>query len=326
MQLCRGETPGPTRCRFLPHLQWVLFCAHVNVADCMMFWLCVLVRIVANPLSNVLQKVLAQRAASPHFIICATHGLLSLVCIPVLLLYPPPLVGEFWWNMGLGSLLTVAGNVLIVAALRRADLSLLGPVNSYKAVISLVPGMILLHEFPDPAGFVGILLIVAGSLLIVSQPGHGVHRVFARLWSDRGVQFRLAAVVLSATEAVFMKKALLASSAQTTFAVWCVLGFVVSLVVVLSWSKRLPIQREMVILRGSWPTYALLSLTTGLMQLCTAITFNNLQVGYSLALFQTSTLIAVFLGHTIFHEPHFIRRIAGAVVMALGAAFIVMAR
>src|SRR5271163_454276 len=127
----------------------------------MILSLCILIRIVANPFSNVFQKLLTRRGAHPLFIICAVHGLLTLVCIPLYLIDLPPLSSEFWWTMALCSLFTVSGNVLIVYALKRSDLSVLGPINAYKSVVSLVPGIIFLNEIPDLLGLVGIALIVA---------------------------------------------------------------------------------------------------------------------------------------------------------------------
>ena len=41
----------------------------------------ILVRIVANPLSNVFQKQLTQRTAEPLFITMATYGFLTLACL-----------------------------------------------------------------------------------------------------------------------------------------------------------------------------------------------------------------------------------------------------
>lgn len=52
-------------------------------------------------------------------------------------------------------------------------------------------------------------------------------------------------------------------------------------------------------------------------------TFKQLQVGYSLALFQLSTLISVFLGYRYFQEGNIRRRLLGSLVMVVGAALIV---
>lgn len=51
-----------------------------------------------------------------------------------------------------------------------------------------------------------------------------------------------------------------------------------------------------------------------------------MQVGYTLALFQTSTLLTVLLGWKVFKEPHLARRLTGAAIMAAGATVILLSR
>ncbi|MEO8522975.1 MAG: EamA/RhaT family transporter, partial [Acidobacteriota bacterium] len=58
-------------------------------------------------------------------------------------------------------------------------------------------------------------------------------------------------------------------------------------------------------------------------QLATLLAFGVMQVGYSLALFQLSALVSVFLGYRYFHERHTRRRLLGAAIMVAGAALIV---
>jgi drug/metabolite transporter (DMT)-like permease len=65
-------------------------------------------------------------------------------------------------------------------------------------------------------------------------------------------------------------------------------------------------------------------MTTGLMQSCTLITLGSLPVGVALALYQTSSILTVLLGHAVFREPHLRRRLGGAMVMAAGAAILVL--
>ncbi len=290
----------------------------------MTIWLCVLVRIVANPCSNVFQKVLTRKAADPLFIICATHGLLSLTCLPLVLLFPPPASADFWLNISACAALAVAGNVLLVRAVRLSDLSVLGPINAYKPVISLIPGLILLHEVPGLVGLTGIALVVAGSCGLVDRGGAGGGGL-ARLWQDRGVQYRVAALVLTATEAVFLKRAMLASSWVTAFAVWSVLGFAVSLAAV-GMLLGGGLRHEFGVLRGSKRAYLSLFVTTGLMQLCTLATLEWLHVGSTLALFQTSAVLSVVLGYRVFQERHYRRRLIGSAVMVAGAALVVLGR
>jgi drug/metabolite transporter (DMT)-like permease len=306
-----------------------------------MIWLCVAVRIVANPFSNVFQKLLTRQSANPFAIIGITHALLSLACSPALLFFPLPQAADFWTSIAICALLAVAANGLIVQALSLSDLSILGPINAWKPVVSLVPGMLLLREFPGWMGMCGIALIIGGSYLIVGGSPRKVSKSFhGRFLLDRGVQCRFAALVLSAVEAVLLKRALLASSATATFAWWSILGSAVSGVAIAGLigagklnspvvgnqrtTTTIELQHVAGVFQQSWSRYLLLATTTGLMQFCTIVTLDRIQVGSALALFQTSALISVFLGSKVFDEPHFLRRMAGTLVMVAGAVLTIL--
>lgn len=285
--------------------------------------LVVVARIFANPLSNVFQKQLAQRSAEPLFVIVATHGLLTVVAVPFLFTRPLGALGAaFWGNMLTAAGLAVAGNALLVYALRSADLSVLGPINAYKSILSLLLAVVLIGEVPNLFGLAGVALIVAGSFFVIDRvPGQARASAFRQFTRDPGVQLRFAALVCSATEAVFLKRALLLSSPVTTFLLWAAVGFPVA-------AAAFALLRggagpELTRLRREWRTFLWLAGTTGLMQVTTLLTFETLQVGYSLALFQFSTLVTVYLGHRYFQEGHVRRRLLGSIVMVIGAILIV---
>jgi drug/metabolite transporter (DMT)-like permease len=290
----------------------------------MLLTLIVLCRIITNPVSNAFQKLLTIRRADPLFVIFATHAGLSILCLPFLLAMQPHLSETFLLNMTASAFLAVSGNALLVQAVKLSDLSLLGPVNAYKPIISLIPGMILLHEFPHGMGLVGMGLIVAGSYFVVDKAVDQPRRnVFIRFFTDRGVQYRFAAMALSAVEAVFLKKAVLESTASVTFACWSVFGFIVSLPAIALFLRR-RVSREFRLARSVMPTYLALILTAGLTQLCTILVLHGFQVGYSLALFQTSTLISVLLGYRLFKERNILERLLGSIIMIAGAVLIVL--
>jgi len=222
--------------------------------------------------------------------------------------------------MVIAASLAVAGNVLLVQALQSAGLSVLGPVNAYKAVVSLVLAMFLIGEVPTTTGLLGVLLILAGSYFVVDRdPNQPRANAFAQFFRERGIQFRLLALILSATEAVFLKKALLLSTPLTVFVCWSILG----LLITAAFLRKEMLDTERELLRRSWSTYLGLAATTGIMQLATLFTFGKLQVGYSLALFQLSALISVFLGYRYFQERHIRKRLLASVIMVAGAALIV---
>ncbi|HUY89566.1 MAG TPA: EamA family transporter [Pirellulales bacterium] len=292
-----------------------------------MIWFCVFARIFANPCSNVLQKMLTRNAAHPLFVICATHALLSLAVAPVLLSSPASLPAEFWRNIAICTLLNVAGNALLVQAVKLSDLSVLGPINAFKAIVSLLPGALLLGEIPGAAGLSGMLLIFAGAgFLAEREAAEWRPSALVRLFRDPGVRYRFAALVLSASEAVFLKQALVASSPMTTFAYWSVLGFGASLVAVAVVLGKQRAGQELRVFGACKSTYLMLFATTGVMQLSTIVALEQLKVGYALALFQTSSLVSVLLGRHFFQEQDFARRMGGSLVMVAGAMLIVAAR
>lgn len=288
-----------------------------------MLWFFIVLRIVSNPLSNVFQKVLTRRAADSLFVIAATHAILTLAVLPLLLILPLP-ERAFWPQIALCAALAVAGNALIVQALRLADLSILGPINAYKSVVSLLPGLIFLGEVPRPLGMAGIALIVAGSYCLVDRAASARIGLKA-LFDNRGVQFRIGGLVLSATEAVFLKRAAQLSTPLVTFTWWCIVGLAASAIFVSLLLKPPRLRHEAAVLRTVFPTYITLALTTGLMQLATLFTLAKVQVGYTLALFQTSTLLTVLLGWKVFNEPHPARRLIGSAIMIAGATLILLA-
>jgi drug/metabolite transporter (DMT)-like permease len=287
--------------------------------------LVVLVRILANPISNVFQKQLTQRSAHPIFIIATVHAALALMCLPYM--FVPGalvLVAGVWTNMLIAALFAVTGNVLIIYALSETDLSVLGPINAYKSVVGLILGVFLIGERPTPIGLTGVLLIVAGSYVVIDKGANQPQsNAFVRFFSERGIQLRFAALFLSATEAIFLKRAIVLSSPAVVFVLWSVLGFAMALAGGLVLLRH-EIARQVATLRGALDRYAALAITTGTMQFATLFAFRDLQVGYSLALFQLSTIVSVFLGRRYFAETNIRKRLVGSVVMAIGAVLIVL--
>jgi drug/metabolite transporter (DMT)-like permease len=225
--------------------------------------------------------------------------------------------------MAAAVVLAVAGYLFLWYALRSTDLSVLGPINAYKAVLGLLLAVVLLGEVPTVFGLIGVGLIVAGSYFVIDRvPGQAPTSAFRQFTREPGVQLRFAALICSATESIFLKRALILSSPITTFLLWSVFCFAIA--VIGAALLRRGVVAEMTRLKGEWRTCVWLAVTTGLMQLTTLLTFDQLQVGYSLALFQLSTLVTVYLGHRYFQERNIRRRLLGSLVMVIGAMLIVV--
>jgi drug/metabolite transporter (DMT)-like permease len=293
-------------------------------ATCVLTTLFILIRILANPVANVFQKQLTRRSAHPIFIITVVHAVLTVLCLPYGVIGELHFPAGVWTNMLAAALLAVTGNVLIVYALSEADMSVLGPINAYKSVVGLILGIFLVGERPTLPGLTGVLLIVAGSYFVIDRKvNQPLGSAFARFFSERGIQLRFAALFLSATEAIFLKRAVVLSSPDAVFVLWSVLGLAMAMTWTLI-SLRRELANQFVGLRAARGTFMSLAVATGMMQVATVLTFRDLQVGYSLALFQLSAIVSVLLGRRYFAEGNIGERLVGSIVMAVGAALIVL--
>ncbi|TKK69837.1 EamA family transporter [Ilyomonas limi] len=283
--------------------------------------LAVLLRILSNPLGNVFQKQLTAKGNHPLIVNFLTYFLLSVICIFIAINVPwKELPKQFWWYSILGGIAGASGNGFLVKALQKGALSVLGPINAYKSIVGIIVGIFLLEEIPTIWGILGILLIIYGSYFVLDTTEE---RFSWALLKKKEIQFRIWAMILTAIEAVFVKKVILASSTTTAFISWCLFGAFFSFLLLLVY--RLNVKREMQKIQyASLSKYALLIVCIGTMQFTTNYAFDHMPVGYALALFQLSIIVSVLLGHRIFKEADIRKKLIGAAIMIAGSVVIIL--
>jgi drug/metabolite transporter (DMT)-like permease len=281
----------------------------------------VLLRIFSNPLGNVFQKQLTVKGIHPLFVSFLTYFLLSLICLVIcVFLHWPVLSREFWIYSVSGGIVGALGNGFLIKALQYGELSILGPINSYKSVVGILGGIILLGEVPNLWGILGIALIIFGSYFVLDTTKE---RFTLDLLKRSDIQYRLWAMVLTAIEAVFVKKVILATSTPIAFISWCCFGAVFSFVLLFIY--RLDIKKEVrKIGKSNIEKFAFLIACIGAMQLTTNYTFEHMSVGYALSLFQLSTIVSVLLGYRYFKEPDIRKKLFGSAIMIMGSVVIIL--
>ena len=212
------------------------------------------------------------------------------------------------------------GNGFLVKALQKGDLSVLGPINAYKSVVGLIVGIFLLRELPGIWGIAGIALIIFGSYFVLDTTED---RFSWALLKREEIQYRIWAMILTAIEAVFIKKIILVSSTRIAFISWCWFGVLFSFLMLFFY--RLNLQQEIKKIKSSDAgKYILLIISVGIMQLTTTYIFDHLPVGYALSLFQLSTIISVLFGYSIFNEKDIRKKLIGSVIMIAGSVIIIL--
>lgn len=283
--------------------------------------LAVIIRILVNPFSNVLQKQITQKGQHPLFINLATYILLAF--ISVFLIYDisiQSLDAEFWIYSIAGGITGALGNGFIVKALEKGDLSVLGPINAYKSIVGMLFAFIIIREVPNIWGLMGMGFIIIGSYFVLDTTEE---KFSWQQFKTPAIQYRLAALVLTGIQAVLDKKVIEHSNLEIAFAGWSIFGAGFSFVFILF--TKVSIQKEFKNLdRAILVKYFLLVLTVGLMLASTNYTLSHMPVGYALALFQLSILLSVVLGYRFFNELHLFKKLMGATIMVIGSALIIL--
>lgn len=280
----------------------------------------VFLRIMVNPLANVFQKQLTAKSNHPLVVNFLTYFLLALICIPFMIgIAWLHLRKDFWLYSILGGIVGSMGNGFLVKALEKGDLSVLGPINAYKSIVSMLIGVFLLQEIPNIWGMAGVALIIYGSYFILDTTEEKFTWALLR---RSEIQFRILAMILTAIEAVFVKKTIAASSVNIAFIGWCWFGAFFSFLLLLFY--RIRISEQIKFAGGSLLKYTLLIACVGIMQLTTNYAFDHMPVGYALALFQLSVIVSVMLGHRIFSETDIRKKLIGAAVMIAGSVMIIL--
>jgi uncharacterized membrane protein len=270
----------------------------------------------------VLQKKLTLQGNHPLVINFLSFFLLACVCL-IVGCFVPIQIGvpnQFWTFAIMGGIVGGIGNGFLIKALQGGELSVLGPINAYKAVVGVLMGFLLLSEIPNIWALAGIGLIIGGSYFVLDTTGD---KFTVALLRNKTIQFRIWAMILTAIEAIFVKKVILASSSLIAFFCWCGFGALFSFIFLTVQQVKLGQELRKISTRN-WQYYFLLICCIGTMQFTTNYVLEHMPVGYALSLFQLSAIISVFLGYRIFKEQDLGKKLLGSIIMFIGATLIVL--
>lgn len=275
-----------------------------------------LIRIFSNPLANVFQKKLSYNN-SPFTINLYTYSFLSILCIPFAgMVFSQSYPFYFWSLVFIAGLLCTLGMLFLIKAVNLGELSVIGPVNSYKSIVGLIASFIILKEIPSLYGLAGMFLIIWGSKYLFSSPNE---KFSFNLLKRKDIQYRFLALLLTGIEAAILKKIIILSSAEVCFILWCFMGAFWSVVLILLTGKTVkPACGKDFYVCG------LIALCLGLMEYSTNFVFERMNVGYALALFQLSSVVTVFLGYKFFREKNILMKLSGCIIMIIGSCLIIL--
>ena len=284
--------------------------------------LIVLGRVFASAAANVFQKKFTHQGLHSLFIVMLSYVVLTLFSLPLLTQVEHSAIEDgFWLNILLAALLDMAGTLFLVLSLSKTDLSVFGPLNAYKVVFSMILAVIFLGEVPSLQGFSGVMIILLGSFLLFPPAASSSSNRLWHLFRQRGVQYRFLSILLFSIGTLPLKNAVLSGGALATTLYWCLFGLPLSMVLYY-WFGGKRWQVDWQAAKQHRSHFIWLGSFIFLMQYTTMLVFSQLMVAYSLALFQLSMVLQVFLGYRIFHEKHILRRLSACGVMIAGCLLV----
>jgi len=218
----------------------------------------------------------------------------------------------------------MAGTLFLVMSLSKTDLSVFGPLNAYKVVISMILAMIFLGEIPNSQGFVGVAIILIGSFFLFPSSDKISGSRIIQLFSIRGVQYRFLSILLFSIGTLPLKSAAVIAPPLATTAFWCLIGFPLAILAYVLFIKD-SFQQNKAVASSNIPQFLYLGVLMFLMQYSTMLVLSKLYIAYTLALFQLSMVLQVFLGYRIFNEQHVLRRLMSCLVMVIGSLLVLNA-
>lgn len=274
----------------------------------------IFLRIISNPAANTLQKSLSLNYSS-IVINIFTYAFLSIFCLfRINEIFKYDISLTFIFLVITCGFLCTLGMICMIKAVNIGELSVIGPINSYKSIISLLIAMIFLKEIPSFSGFIGIILIAYGSWFFFKGDDNQKISIIKR----KDIQFRILAMTFTAIEAVLLKKVIILSSPEVCFIYWCFTGFLWSFILLFLLKKTIVLPSI-----KSIDKIFIISVCLGIMQFSTNYVFEKINVAYALSLFQLSSIVSVLFGYKFFHEKNILSKLIGSVIMIIGSCLII---
>lgn len=242
----------------------------------------------------------------------------------------PALQPNFWYYVVAATMINVVVIALYFRAFQLEDISLTLPLISFTPLFLLLTSFLLLHEFPQPAGLIGIVFIVMGSYVLYSNGAQHWPGPFRQLFHSTGARLMLLVAILFSIAANLSKQVILHSNPFFgAFTVHLAIGVVFLfwlLIRLASTKKKAGLGTTTLSPHFSPPLFTLLPLgfVLGIAALFESLALFQQIVPYVISVKRLSIFFGVLLGGMLFREKNLGRRTLGAMIMVVGVVIIAL--
>lgn len=230
----------------------------------------------------------------------------------------PAVSSEFWIALALSQLTVIPSSILYMRAVRISDLSLSVPMIAFTPIFLLFTSPLMVGEFPDHMGVVGILVGVVGAYLMnLSDRKKGILAPLQALIAAPGPRLMLIVAFIWSIGSNIDKIGVQASSPV----LWVVSVNIVSLFVMLPIAAR-KTPSLFLTLKEHISLLTLAGFVCGVALICQMTAIKLTLVAYVISVKRTSAVFGVLFGWLIFKEQEIRQRLLGATFLVIGVIII----
>lgn len=246
---------------------------------------------------------------------------LIFLLIPVLFFVKaPPLNQQFWTALVLGSSLNVMATILAMKAIKASDLSITAPMIAFTPLFLLITSPLMVGEFPNFWGLIGILTVVAGAYTLnIKERRKGFLAPFKALLKEKGPRLMLVVAFIWSITSNFDKIGV-KNSSPFIWAFSATVFMAVALLPIMVLKSR----RNIRLIPANLKVLVPVGLSNALSLTFEMITLSLTLVAYTYAIKRVSVLITVLFGYFFFKEKGLQERLAGAMIMIVGVLIITL--
>ena len=250
----------------------------------------------------------------------------------LLFLFPfieiPALGSGFWTITAVAAPLEIAAIIIYMKAIKVSPLSLTIPFLALTPVFIIFTSFLFLGEKPDMLGVAGIFLIVAGAYLLNVDGGmSSALDPFRAILKEKGSMLMILVAFIYSITSVLGKAAIMRSSPFFFALVYPLLVTAVFSPFVIAGYRaryRARCSQNSLSVNVRPVLFLLIGLTNAIMIACHFWAVSLVEVAYMVSIKRVSMVFAVFYGAIFFREVNIRERLLGCVVMAAGAALILI--
>lgn len=251
----------------------------------------------------------------------ALRFLAFLFLLPFLFFIKIPSLGnQFWIALLIGGCLNVVATILYIKAIKYSDLSITVPMLTFTPLFLLITSPLIIGEFPNIFGLLGIILIIFGSYILnIKEKHHGYLAPFKILIKEKGPKLMLAVAFIWSITSNIDK-----IGVQNSSPIFWVIAMSIFISIVMTPLMFLKSQKHNRFGKNNFKILILVGLFSALSLICQMTAINLTLVAYVISIKRASAILSVLFGYFIFKEKGLKERLAGVIIMIIGVLFITL--